>query len=110
MKNKNKLGFSALLRGAVRASGLTQAEVARLVGISAAEMSRYIHGRKTPTWPRALALLQATGAEVAVFLPGEPEPESSELARFRQWAEENHAGGYSDMVWEEWEKYHSARL
>lgn len=109
MNMKTLENFRATLRACLQASGLAQWEVARKVGIHASEMSRYVAGRKIPTWPRALALLRATGAEVAVFQPGEQDSGPSELARFRQWAEENHAGGYSDMVWEEWEKYHSGR-
>lgn len=105
--------FPALLAACIQASGLTQREVARRAGISPQQLSRYLAGGKEPLASRWLALLLATGTKVAVYLPGEPVPEGgepeSELARFRQWAEENYGGGYHDMVWKEWEKYHSGK-
>lgn len=35
---------------------------------------------------------------------------NGELSAFREWAEDNYGQGYHDIVWQEWEKYHSANF
>jgi transcriptional regulator with XRE-family HTH domain len=60
--------MSPLLADARRASGLTQAEVARLAGTSRPNVSAFEHGRRSPTLDTLERLLAANGQRL-VALP-----------------------------------------
>lgn len=67
-----------LLRGARRAAGLTQAELAGLAGTSQSAIAAYEGGKRRPTLPVLERLVQATGHLLAVG--HEPDPTVFRLA------------------------------
>jgi transcriptional regulator with XRE-family HTH domain len=57
---------AALLTGARKRAGLTQAEVARRAGTSQPVVSAYENGRRDPSIATLRRLVRATGAELAL--------------------------------------------
>jgi transcriptional regulator with XRE-family HTH domain len=76
------MDVAATLRGARRAAGLTQAELAARAGTSQATLSAYENGRKQPSVETLSRLLAATGTRLVA------EP----VRRWdREWVELDHA-------------------
>src|ERR1700737_4120004 len=73
---------SALVRQARREAGLTQAELARRVGVSQPEIARLERGNSNPTWDTLVRALRATGHELE--LGGRPSPAGLDLGQLRE--------------------------
>jgi predicted nucleotidyltransferase/DNA-binding XRE family transcriptional regulator len=56
------------LREARRRAGLTQVELARRAGVTQSVISSYESGRRQPALPTLVALVQATGLELAITI------------------------------------------
>ncbi|MFD9205825.1 helix-turn-helix domain-containing protein [Streptomyces sioyaensis] len=81
------------LRDLRRRSGLTLETAARLVGLSAAHLSRLETGRRQPSLPMLLALSRTYGTTVSDLL-GETAPERDPIVRAGR-AEPSRAGGWT---------------
>lgn len=78
--------FAARLADAIRAAGITQAELARHAGVSGASVSDWVRGVTDPTHIKAVPLLKAAAclrvsAEWLLFGAGTPPPHAPQRAR-----------------------------
>lgn len=78
---------TASLRELRRESGLTQAEVARRVGIPATVVSAYECGRRQPSLEMAGRLIEAMGYEVSFCRRLDPEVQARKLVDALELAE-----------------------
>jgi hypothetical protein len=70
-----------LLRLARVKAGLTQAALAERAGVAQALISAYENGRRQPTFPTLLRLLEAAGFELRMRL----EPPDEQARLIREW-------------------------
>lgn len=61
--------FASLLRDARKAAGLTQLELAERSGVARSNIAAYESARREPLFHSAIALLQATSAEIVIEAP-----------------------------------------
>jgi len=68
--------FAARLKELREAAGLSQKELAKLMGLSQQAIALWENGQRDPSWPKAVALAEALGVDVGEFLrkPGEAPP------------------------------------
>jgi transcriptional regulator with XRE-family HTH domain len=59
--------FGDRLREVMTAKGLTQADVARLIGMSRAVVSSWLSGKYGPHWSTVVVLAEALGVSTEVF-------------------------------------------
>lgn len=88
MKRKDGYGFPEMLSAALRARGITQAELARRCGISSSRISRYAAGERTPSFDAARQICDALDMELGEFarlgyarVEAEVPPEVAAMAR-----------------------------
>src|SRR5262249_55540514 len=65
-------GFAGRLKELRQAAGLTQAELAKRVGLNQFSIAKFEQGVQEPTWPTALAIAEALDVQVGVFVVRTP--------------------------------------
>jgi transcriptional regulator with XRE-family HTH domain len=68
-ENPQPSGFGAKLRELRKARTLTRAELAAMTGLHHNTLFKIEAGDREPQWPSVLALCEALGVKVQVFVP-----------------------------------------